>query len=297
MEKLSKKDRIHENIFKIQKPITRQNGLSHREGIKMIVRLKIAFDGEHKSLFENRLSIGLFVEPLALLLKAYRRIASDSISRACEGKRGRYKKEAKRLDLEIESLSNGSTEVSCICSQEEDEQQSFFNDLHEESMALLLKDLEEESKGIPRNYSVRKFLKSIPGEVSSQKYSLYHGETLRKEVKIKEANLIEDEDISDIPLLKHIEGFIIGVGFEPGSYEIKIKNQDEIVSGYATDTLVQKALLLRGIHVHSLLVGRSNQLKYLWIKKIEEKVECGTNKECINQIIIQWDNVLRRLSQ
>ncbi|HVC44257.1 MAG TPA: hypothetical protein VND20_05525, partial [Candidatus Binataceae bacterium] len=116
------------------------------------IKLKIVLNGEAPGIAEHRLSIGGLALPLAHLLKATRRIASDIVRDGGQyaSRRGPYAREARAIDLQIETLGQGCVEVNLVASI--DEAQGFQTGLFPQDMLLrtmsnLLDAIKAESTG------------------------------------------------------------------------------------------------------------------------------------------------------
>jgi hypothetical protein len=265
----------------------------------MTTKLNIYWEGTGKGISEHRLSIGEFGKSLELLLSAYRRIATNLINQAIEdatqSKRGRYHALASNLDLEISKISNGSIEIELVCINHTPEGSNYpLFDLAPQVNEVFLHSIAQESKGHQRDYAVRKYLRSLEGKVSLQRYISYEDSTIKQEVEIEEVHLPAEDLLVVAPALKLVVGHIVGVGFEPGPTEIHIKTEGKIISGKATAELVIEALKLREIEIQALLITKD--LRFLWIKPANTLIAVLPDDKRKEAITDRWDNVLRRLS-
>src|SRR5258707_6883318 len=81
----------------------------------MATSLEIKYDGTVPGLDEHRLSLSAFGPSLNALLRALRRIATNMVGDALGSQdvsKGRLKGTAKHIDIEIESITHGSSGVS-----------------------------------------------------------------------------------------------------------------------------------------------------------------------------------------
>src|SRR5262249_27261476 len=125
--------------------------------------LKISFIGEVPGLPEERLSVAAFARPLALLLQAYRRIASglirDALRKRNYGRRGgKYAERAATIDLELSSLTHESPltlEFQCTAKEVRANQMELFDDILDRAGVVLLDAIKAESAGHLHQYAVR----------------------------------------------------------------------------------------------------------------------------------------------
>ena len=267
----------------------------------METKLKIVWDGEVPGLKEHRLSVSSFGKPLSALLAALRRIASNIITEAVGNEKtfkGRINAEAALIDLQIVNLESGSLGVVAECTVDapQGQQVALFNDLALAAGVHLLDSLAKESKGQLANHAVRKYLTSLPGGVKRQSYSIYLGD---KEVQKVEIGDVSIADVPEtLPQLMGYTGGIIGVGFEPGRNEVKIKTEDGgIITFSATTEQVEQALKLRSYEIWVTAVGTGKKLRLLQIKQSEVgdgKVSPEMEEEYLFK---RWDELLHRLAQ
>jgi hypothetical protein len=260
----------------------------------MKIELKIHWDGSANGLTEHRLSVGEFAEPLKLLLQAYRRIATNIVAQAVDTK-GRYRREAARLDMEISRLESGSLGLAFLCTGKIFcGEQIQFGWLEGEAMKKLVESIEKEKDGRLDNANVRKYLQSLQGKVTRQRYSVYEDGRIVLDVDFDSCTLPEE---TDVPELKHIVGRVVGVGFDPGNCEVRVMSDSGCtVAGVADEDMVNEALELRFVRVHALFVIGENT-RILWIRKEGEKACALSKSELRREIFDRWDEVMRRLSK
>lgn len=263
-----------------------------------MTRLRIVWDGDAPGLAAHHLSVGAFGPALSLLLTALRRTASAIVRQAIGdpdygAKGGRLAKDAELLDLEIKELGEGSLDMVAVCTHPAPPSQSdLFGDLPDRTAAEVLASIEAESRGELRNVQVRKFLRSMPKGVTGQKYLRYKGDKLVQEVVIGEVKLA-DEASFDLPYLLEVRGDVVGVGFEPGRPEVRLRFGDRQVTCTATPSQVQAAIGLRGARVHALAVTRGNAPRLLWIREDGQPLPTRD----VASLVERWDELLRRLSK
>jgi hypothetical protein len=269
------------------------------------VILRITFEGDLPGLEEGGLSIASFGESMPKLLAAYRRIASGIVSDAIDkpgyGKGGgKYAREAEHIDLELTALTHNSPlTVELRCSSRPTDSQPrplYSEELLEDAGKLLLRSIDLESKGHPRNAHVRRYLESLPKGLRTQSYRLSRNQEELEKVTVSTVSLVEEVEW---PVFDVLKGNITGVGFEPGNLEVRGKSEDGRASFYAhaSGVNVEKALKLRGETVEAVL-WREGTKKSLLIGI----VEAGTRRTIRNPeenrkaILQEWDDALRRLS-
>lgn len=266
----------------------------------MATQLKIIWEGTAPGLVEHRLSLGAFGEPLTLLLKAVRRIASNSVGMATDGEKttGRFADAARQLDVQIDKLIEGSNGIESVCVFDPKpgaEPFLFFPDLIEQTTSTLLDALEAESKGHVRHGGVRRYLRSLPAGVVRQTYSLHdNGRVIHAPVVIEDMEL---QDLpEELPYLQEIDGNIIGVGFEPGKNEVRLKTENDQVALGATAAQVETALELRHSEVRALaVIGKQSRL--LRVQPVDTPPFEITPEFIEKHIFQRWDALLRRLAE
>jgi len=266
----------------------------------MPTQLKIVWEGSAPGLVEHRLSIGAFGGPLTLLLAAVRRIASNKVSMATDEKlTGRFADTARQLDIQISDLVEGSSGITGVCTFDPlpgVDTLLFFRELVEETTVTLLDALEAESKGHLRNTSVRKYLRSLPPGVARQTYTLHdNGRQVHDPVVIESMEL---QDLpEDLPYFQQVTGNVVGVGFEPGRTEVRIKAEDEQpITLAATPAQVETALELRHSAVEVLAVA-GKQSRLLRVQPAGTPPFQITPDYIEKHIFQRWDELLRRLAE
>lgn len=270
------------------------------------VRLLLRFEGDTPSLRSHRLSIDEFGEPLRQLLVAYRRIASALVSEAVGdpeyGKAGgKYAEQAKVIDLEIDRITHDSpVEVDLVCRVSTPPSATyplFQNGLLVRAGEVLIRSLDAESKGELRNAAVRKFLKSLPENIKQQDYELWQGDERLDGATIIDLSLSNLPDIPSLPYLERIVGTVVGVGFEPGPIEVRIRDGATIALMSATSPQVEASLKLRGAPVIAMIVRKGNTARLLWIRHQNDPIPSFSHIDTTKFVSERWDEVLKRLAQ
>ena len=262
----------------------------------MPTELKIEWQGSAQGLPEGRLSLGAFGEPLAVLLSALRRIATGLVRDAVEEKNiGRFANPARRLDIEITDLVKESSGFDSLITLTPSlgENLHLFQDLTERAAVQLLDAIDSERRGELRNSSVRHFLRALPSGISHQTYTLHHNGTNVKEVSFGAFELSELP--GDLPSIAHYVGSLIGVGFEPGKPEVRIKTQSgSTVNFIATPKQVDIALGLRSQSIRIVAVEQGASHRLLIIQESNRPINRSTRDVAVFE---RWEGVLRRLAQ
>jgi hypothetical protein len=120
-------------------------------------QLRIGWDGDVPGIAEHRLSLASFGEPLALLLAALRRIATQMVSTAVERpKFGRFADLARLLDIEVTAIEGNSTGIDAVVSfAQPPNMLPLFGDVAERAVSQLLDTIKLESDGTVRDSAVR----------------------------------------------------------------------------------------------------------------------------------------------
>jgi hypothetical protein len=244
----------------------------------------------------KRLSLGAFGEPLTLLLLALRRIATNIVAEAFDDRppRGRLTSEAKRLDIEIGELikdSSGFDGTITVATAPYNTQPLF--DLAESAGSQLLDALDSESHGIPRNSSIQKYLRALPTGINRQTYWLHKNGKPLREVTFGEP-VFPDLPV-DVPYIAEYLGNIIGVGFEPGRFEVKIKPEDGgVVTLAATSDQVDSALSLRDTKARIIAVVHTNSHRLVVLQDAEKPLNRSTREAAVFE---HWSGALARLAK
>ncbi|MGB8773101.1 MAG: hypothetical protein WCC78_03105 [Terriglobales bacterium] len=267
----------------------------------MAAELKVYWNGTAPGLAEHRLSIGAFGQPLNNLLIALRRIATQMVNTAIEGeypKVGRLSKVASQLDIEIVSIAQNSSGVDALVMLHIDSNETppLFNDLVDRATVELLESIERESKGQASNSAVRTYLKSLPSGVNRQTYAFSDNGHVRKSVDIGDLKFVEL--MGDLPMLEELAGSIIGVGFDPGKNEVRLKTETNPSASISADPdAVERALTRRHEKVRTLAVRQGTKMRLLSLKKASEPRFRLTSEAVEEHIFKRWYVVLERLAK
>src|ERR1700674_819527 len=149
----------------------------------MPLELRVVWDGDVPGLAEHRLSLGSFAEPMAKLLAALRRIASNIVGDALDERPamvGRLADVARQLDVEIIRVEGSSTGFAGLVALNVPAGQNLplFNTLPQTAVIELLTALELEGKGTPKDKLVRQYIRSLPFGLGKHTYSLHENGTV-----------------------------------------------------------------------------------------------------------------------
>jgi hypothetical protein len=262
-------------------------------------QLRIRWDGDVKGLAEHRISLAAFGQPLAYLLQALRRIATQMVSTAVDAehpKFGRFTNQARQLDIELVKMEEGSGGFDALVSfsQPPDELPLFWN-VPERATIELLDSIDQERQRVPRNSAVRRYLGSLPREVHKQLYEFHENGTVKKRVEFGDIEVAEIP--ADLPSLVQYEGSIVGVGFEPGRSEVRVKSDAGIPSLDATDEQVETALQMRRAKVRVLGVNDGKRSRLLRMARARDPQFKVTPEAIEEYIYKKWAGVFARLSK
>jgi hypothetical protein len=264
----------------------------------MAAELKIKWKGYSPGLQEHRLSVGAFGDPLNRLLTALRRIATNIVGDAIDGRQsdtGRFANAARQLDLEITEVTGGSAGLNCVITfaTPAGESMPLFADLPERAGTALLDAIDMERLGVASSVRVREYLRHLPVGITHQSYLLHRNGTSIKEVSFGEADLLEMPP--DLPHLTRQKGQIVGVGFEPGRTEIKIRTDDgRTINWAASPQQTEKALSLRGLEIAALGVVEEGTPRLLILRNADEPPAKSSRDVAV---YARWGGLLRRLAK
>lgn len=265
----------------------------------MPAELKIRFEGTAPGLQEGRLSLGAFGDSLNILLASLRRIASNIVSDALntgqQARVGRLATEARHLDIEIKELITTSSGFDSVItlSTPQGELLPLFGDLAETATGELIESIYQESHGKLKNAQVRKYFTSLPAGIQRQSYVLHSNGQVMREVTIQDVNLPEVPP--DLPYLAEYKGNVVGVGFEPGKLEVKIRTAPATTIAFtATAPQVELALKCRNEVVHAMAVVEGGTRRLLKIRDIHTAAPAPPAQE--TAIFERWAGLLRRLA-
>ncbi len=262
-------------------------------------QLRIRWDGDVKGLAEHRISLAAFGQPLAYLLQALRRIATQMVSNAVDAehpKFGRFTNQARQLDIELAKMEEGSGGFDALVSfsQPPDELPLFW-DVPERATIELLDSIDQERQSIPRNSAVRRYLSSLPREVHKQLYEFHENGNVKKRVEFGDIEVAEVPP--DLPSLVQYEGSIVGVGFEPGRSEVRVKSDAASPSLDATDAQVDMALQMRRAKIRVLGVHDGKRSRLLQMARARDPKFKMTPEAVKEHIFDKWAEAFEQLSK
>ena len=263
----------------------------------MVIRLTVKWEGTTRGLAEKRLSLSAFGPALGNLVSALRRIATNLVDEALgdrQARVGRFTDEARQLDIEITDLLKDSLGFDSLITVATPPGENFdlFTDLPEKATNKLLDAIEAESGGVVTNAIVRRYLESLPSGIIHQTYHLHRNGTMLREVSFGTMAIAQVP--ADLPYVAEFVGFIVGVGFEPGTPEVWIKTDSMTVTLTATSAQVDTALELRQASVRAIAVVQGNSRRLLILQASHLPINRSTRE---GAIFGRWDGVLRRLAQ
>lgn len=267
----------------------------------MAYELEIHYEGEAPGIAEHRLSLDAFGAPLFYLLTALRRIATQMVSQAVgEPKVGRFADVARNLDIEITQINGNSLGLQSVITFEQPILQQpelpLWADLPERAGRDLLDYIERESKGQLAHKAVRTYLEQLPRGLSKQEYRLHSNGRVIKNVTISNVQLTELPP--DLPYLIGFSGDIVGVGFDPGRNEVRVKPESGNTTNIAASGEdVDRAIAMRHEKVRTLAIHTSKGTRLISLKRASEARAQFDPEDAKKKIFARWDNVLRRLAK
>jgi hypothetical protein len=101
-------------------------------------------------------------------------------------------------------------------------------------------------------------------------------------------------DSAVLPYLAEYIGQVVGIGFEPGKSEVRIKTDTTTVTVDATADQANKALELRHSSVRVVAVIQGKTARLLMLQDAHAPINRATREAAI---FARWDGVLRKLAQ
>ncbi len=274
----------------------------------MPTQLKIKWEGTAPGLANQRLSLSAFGRPLNTLLSALRRIATNIVGQALDETKasaGRFTNEARQLDIEIVDLVRESSGIDSVVSLNAPVGESFplFGDLAEDAVRNLLEAIDLERRGTARNARVRAYLQALPPGITRQTYQLHQNGTLLKQVSFSSVDLPLLP--ADLPYLCEYIGRIVGVGFEPGRTEVRVRTEEEahetgpakpprVATLAATSKQVDTALELRHSQVRAIAVCHGDERRLLILQDVSLPLRCSSRETIVFE---RWRGLLERLAK
>lgn len=267
----------------------------------MAIELKILWDGDVPGVAEHRVSLSAFGPALIQLLVAYRRIASNMMRNATSyAETGRLRDLANYLDIEIAAVEGNSSGFAGVVTYNQPpppQTDLFFpHGIAERAGVELMEAIEQEGNGHLYNSGIRKYLASLPPGLTRQAYELNdNGRPLHAPVVLEHVELVDA--VLDLPYLMAFSGRVVGVGFEPGRNEVRIRTEEnETFRLLASAPLVERALELRGTTVAGLAL-RSKESRLLRLQTPSQPLFTLSPDLEEEYIFQRWDILLRRLAQ
>jgi hypothetical protein len=265
------------------------------------VGLEIRLEGEAPGLAEHRLSLGAFGPSLEKLLDALRRIASGVVRDARDPdyyapRGGRYAREANLLDVQIETIEEGSLKLALVLAlQVVSGQENLFDDLPERTAVAFVRAVESEGHARMENAMVRRYLSSLPEGVTAQGYRATRDGAQLAEVRLGKVSL--PDDVGELPALLQADVPVTGVGFAPGKPEVRVLVGPQTIRCEATAEQVEAALGLRGRVATVTAVIRGKAGRLVAIRNAAEVPPGPTEDQRTEALFVRWDELLRRLAQ
>lgn len=273
--------------------------LLDREWTTMAAEIRIRWDGDAPGVEQHRLSLSAFGDALPLLLAALRRIATRMVTAAVEPERpakGRFADLARSLDIEITNIEGNSTGFNGLVTFAiPPDELPLFADLPDRAVMELLDSIDRESRGQPSNWPVRQYLNALPEGIHKQTYEFHENGTVRKRVEIGDVKLMEIP--AEFPFLREVEGSIIGVGFDPGKTEVRIRGESASANFDANEEQVEAALAIRHNPVRTIGIQAGKHSRLLRIQKATEPRFAVTADAIEEHIFKRWSGVFARLAK
>jgi hypothetical protein len=270
-----------------------------KDGRRVASEIKIRWDGDIPGVEHHRLSVGAFGEALSQLLFSLRRIATQMVSSAVDQERpntGRFANLARGLDIEITQIKGGSAGFDGLVTfMQPPDELPLFADLPQRATSELLDSIERESKGQPSNWAVRKYLSLLPAGLHRHVYEIYDDDVVTKRIEVGDVRLPEVPE--EFPFIREIDGNVVGVGFEPGRSEIRIKGEGPVTAFDADAAQVEKALELRHEQVRTLGVHANKHTRLLRLTRTSEPRFTATPDMIEEHIFKKWSGVFARLAK
>jgi hypothetical protein len=269
----------------------------------MAYELKIHYEGDVPGIAEHRLSVSAFGEPLSQLLSTLRRIATQMVRMAVEGERpkvGRFADLGRSLDIEITHINGNSLGIESVISFRPPIQPQamlpYWDNLPERAGVELLDAIERECRGELANAGIRSYLAMLPPGITRQEYNFHANGRPIKEVRVGAIKLTSMP--SELPYLQELTGNIVGVGFDPGRSEVRVKPEGGNVANIsATNEEVDRAIDVRHEKVRTLAIHTSKGMRLISLKRASEPRAAFDPETARRQIDERWREVLRELAK
>lgn len=263
-----------------------------------MAEIRIHFDGDVAGVEAHRLSISAFGKPLEQFLSALRRTAGQLVSQAVDSEApdvGRFNNIARQLDIEIEGIGEGSIAIKAVLPYRHAEGElPLFADLPKRAAELLFDGIERESRGETVSGAARRYLRTLPQGLTKQVYEVYEGGKMTKQVQIGSIALSAEPE--DLPFLREYAGSIVGIGFEPGKSEVRVKMASAVASIEAVPSDIERALTLRNQPVRVLAVQNTKSSRLL-ILGSDLRREKPDMRQAASAIFNRWEAVFAELAK
>ena len=145
---------------------------------------------------------------------------------------------------------------------------------------------------MPRTIACASTLKSLPEGLVSQRYVYTNRRELSKSLSLELCVCLK------LPTSTHlieVSGELVGVGFEPGKTEIKVRanSTGDVVTVAATPSEVDAALSLRGSQITALAVVEPQRSRLLRLGAFSSM----NQGDRLDYVFRTWSETLHRLAQ
>jgi hypothetical protein len=262
----------------------------------MGTQLKIKFDGSVEGLADHRLELSAFGPSIVALVAALRRVASSMVTEAVEHPVGAI---AKGADLRVflDEIGGGSLEMTMDVAAPPlsiGQSGTLFDDLPTRTTEKFVRAIESESRGEMVSTQARRFLRSLPQGLKSQRYEVYSGPELVYSATIGDFTLPEES--ADLPMVIKTAARISGVTFEP-SLEVRLDANGTKLNLAATTKLVERAIALRNETVTIIATANGNRGRLLWLD-LSDALPTPLSPEIrSHHVLSRWEKTLAELAQ
>lgn len=267
----------------------------------MDAKFRITFDGDGEHVRDGRLSLALFLEPLRLLLDAYRRTAAGIVKQAGGEGDGYTSKAvpaaANALDLEIIKVESGSIGLGLNPRQmpRSSMRARRVEDLDDVAAARLLEDIDAERRGQARNKAVREYLGSLPKEVKRQSYVLRRADGTDLAIEFDEMQLMTLPTPTVRAALIH--GSLTAVGFEKNKEFVEVASEGQSIRLKCTAAQADDAVRLRvGVITCAYIEPVGAPKRVLWLRSNSERWR-PSEDDLSSAISARWAGVFERLAR
>jgi hypothetical protein len=142
---------------------------------------------------------------------------------------------------------------------------------------------------------VRRYLQALPPGVSTQTYTLSRDGQEIRTARVGEVHLTRET--GEVPALFRFDGRVTGVGFPPGTIEVRVLFGSQRIRCAATPDQVETALALRGKPAVITAVGVGKTLRLVSIHEVGKARRELTAEERTRAIFERWGGLLQRLAR